>query len=107
MDTPLYIDKQYIDQNLFNNNASYQNESIAEAMIQLCGTGLLNADSTMFSVPSMVATITFAADFMILFDYPQTAMSGAHGTTPNSDTQIYTVNLASYVPPTGTQTVYI
>jgi hypothetical protein len=108
MDTPSFAIGQYIDQNALNSAGSVLSQSTATGFSNLVGQGLINFDGVEFSATDMTVDIKFPTNFVAVFNSSTAlGLSCAHGTTPGSDTQEYSVDLASYVPTTGSQTVYI
>lgn len=105
MDTPIFSTKQYLNAAIFNTYAGIVTSSVVNALTALCGIGIINYEQIDFTTPTaLVQNITFGTDVQVIFP---AGISQAHGTTPNSDTQNYTIDLTPYVPVSGSQLVLI
>jgi hypothetical protein len=105
MDTPIYSPKQYLSSTALTTSDSLLSSSVVAAIASLCGSGLIEYEQASFTTPTaLVQNITFGTSFLAIF---ANGLSQAHGTTPNADTQTYSVDLTPLVPITGSQVVYL
>lgn len=104
MDTPVFADGQFV-------NAALLNEAFVsdQADFQFIGDrlhtpGLLSPSTLVFTPTNLVVQIQAPAPFAVLFG--NGTLTGAHGTVDGADTTTYNLNFASFVPGSGSQTVY-
>lgn len=105
MKTPVYTRYEYVDATAFSLAASQLVGNVGLLGDAAVIGGLFNNDSMTTSSSGLVLTVNLPAPFGIINNAG--AVAQAHGTVTNQDTSTYTVNFASFVPGTGSQTVYL
>ena len=105
MQTPQYTDYQFVSAPLLTGAETQTAFSIEDITNTLFTTGLVNASALTFTESGLNVTATFGATVRVVFGGG--AMAGGYGTVPGATSNVYTVNLASFVPGGGSTTVYI
>ena len=105
MDTPLFIDGQFV-------NATLLNQAIQQLIGGMSGVGqflhtpgLINPSAMTVNTIGLQVTIQLPDPFAVLFGNGRVA--DAHGTADGADTTSYLLNLSTLVPPSGSRTVYV
>jgi hypothetical protein len=107
MKYPVFFPNQYVDQNLLNNSIGVVMDSIYDIAAAAQSTaGLLNASSLAFTTNnSLTVSLSAPKPFYIVF--PNGTIVSANGTTDGASSSTYSLDFTSYVPASGSQTVYI
>jgi hypothetical protein len=106
MRSPIFSPRQFLDPTTLNTSFSTVLNGVADAFgYSTTSQGLLNPSDLSFSSSGLNLTVTANPPFAILFGNGIVApfLGMSSGGTTNS----VTLNLSSYVPSTGSQTVYI
>jgi len=106
MRSPIFSPRQFLDPTTLNTSFSTVLNGVADAFGYLTTSqGLLNPSDLSFSSSGLNLTVTANPPFAVLFGNGIVApfLGMSSGGTTNS----VTLNLSSYVPSTGSQTVYI
>jgi hypothetical protein len=106
MRSPIFSPRQFLDPTTLNTSFSTVLNGVADAFgYSTTSQGLLNPSALSFSSSGLNLTVTANPPFAILFGNGIVApfLGMSSGSTTNS----VTLNLSSYVPSTGSQTVYI
>ena len=112
MITPQTIEYEFVNSTIFNNAFGIIVSSIEEPLSNdiFFIPGLINQGSLAFSFNgNLIVTLTMVNSGVSAFKtlFQTGAISGALGTTSGTTTNIYNVDLTSFVPVSGNQTVYI
>ena len=105
MDTPQFTDGQFVNGSLLNGAFASAIANEKANSNEMHYPGLYNPSSLVFTPSSLVVQIQAPSPFAVLFG--SGSLAGAHGTTAGADTSTYSLNMASFVPGSGSQTVYI
>ena len=105
MDTPQFSDGQFVNGSLLNTAMSSLFSDLAFIGKELHTGGLLSTTSLTITPSNLILTIQAPAPFAVLFGAGY--LVGAHGTVAGADTTTYTLNMASFVPGSGSQTAYV
>jgi hypothetical protein len=106
MRSPIFSPRQFLDPTTLNTSFSTVLNGVADAFgYSTTSQGLLNPSDLSFSSSGLNLTVTANPPFAVLFGNGIVApfLGMSSGGTTNS----VTLNLSSYVPSTGSQTVYI
>jgi hypothetical protein len=102
---PLYSDAEFVGATQLNNSATVVYAGQQEDLIATHSPGLINPSTVTVTASGMVFTFTCGSTFAGVFG--NGFLGRAFGTTAGSTTNVYTVDLTSYVPGSGSQVVYI
>lgn len=106
MRLPSFTNQQFIDQTVLNSAFSTGLQSTSDALsYSVTSYGLLNAQNLAFSSSNLNLTLTASTGFAAVFS--SGVLATLLGNTNGSTTNTVTLNLSSFVPSTGSQTVYI
>src|SRR5690348_6624373 len=105
MDTPQFTDGQFVNGSLLNGAFASAIANEKANSNEMHYPGLYNPSSLVFTPSSLVVQIQAPSPFAVLFG--SGSLAGAHGTTAGADTSTYSLNMASFVPGSGSQTVYL
>lgn len=106
MDSPLFSDSEFLDQNVLNAAFGLGYLSAQQITDLTNSPGLINPASTLVITPSgLNITVAAPAPFAVLFG--NGALAQAFGNTNGATSSSYTVNLSSLVPGSGSVTVYV
>lgn len=105
MQTPQYADYQFVSATLLTGAETQTASSIQDITNNLFTAGLVNPTAITFNITGLVVSVTFGTNARVLFD--NGIMAGGYGVTAGATDPIYAINLASFVPGTGSTTVYI
>lgn len=104
MRNPNFFDGQFVSATTETEAFSQVSTGVAEILDSIFTTGVFNLDSASFTVSNLSLTCDLG-DVAVLFEGG--TLARAYGTTNGSTTSVYTLDLSSYVPSSGTATVYI
>lgn len=106
MQYPIFNDHAYLNAVLFNNaiDPLENNETLSNQTLYLPGI-IPQSQSSWYSTSGLTVTATFPTNFAILFSTGQ--LSYPLGVNNGSTSNIYSVNLTSFIPSSGSQTVYV
>lgn len=104
MDTPQFADGQFVNAALLNTALGSIESDFAFIGDELHTPGLLSPSTLVFTPTNLVVQIQAPSPFAVLFGNGN--LVGAHGTVAGADTTTYSLNFASFVPGSGSQTVY-
>jgi hypothetical protein len=102
---PLYSDAEFVGATQLNNSATVVYAGQQEDLVATHSPGLINPGTVAVTASGMVFTFTCGSNFAGVFG--NGFLGRAFGTTAGSTTNVYTVDLTSYVPGSGSQVVYI
>ena len=107
--TPNFTDFQFVNASLLNTAAGYTNASRQDVLANGFTPGLYSPSGISFGVSALVLTVTFANSGTSLprVLFGTGILSGGYGTIAGSISSVYAVNTATYVPVSGSQTVYV
>jgi hypothetical protein len=105
MQYPQFSDSEFLSAAVLNAAASVTANSADEIGLALHTPGLANAGALTINPSGLTITITAGSSFRVLFS--SGVIAGANGTSNGSTTNVYTVNLASLVPGSGSVAVYV
>jgi hypothetical protein len=105
MDLPIFSDSEFLDQNVLNAAFNLSYTSAKQITTLTNSFGVINPSSLTFTPSALTVTVAAPSPFAVLFIGG--VLTGAHGTTNGADTSTYVVNMAPFVPTSGTVTVYI
>lgn len=106
MQLPIFTNQQFLDQTTLNTSFQTLNTGI-EGLISnsVTSAGLLNTGDLSFSSSGLTLTVTATSSFAVIFS--NGVVSNFLGTTAGQTSDSVSLNLSSFVPSTGSQTVYI
>jgi hypothetical protein len=99
MDTPLFIDGQFVNATLLNQAIQQITGSLSDIGSFLHTPGLINPSALTFTPSGLNVIINAPDPFAVLFGNGRVA--DAHGTADGADTTTYVVSLGSFVPTSG------
>jgi hypothetical protein len=102
---PIYNDAEFVGTTQFNAAAGAVYNGQLDDLIATHIPGVINPAAVTVTATGLIFTFTCTTSFGGLFS--NGFIGRPWGTTAGSTTQVYTVNMASFVPGTGTQVVYI
>lgn len=105
MDIPLFIDGEFVNGTLLNNAASGIAADFELLGYELHSPGLISPGSLTITPSNLVLSITTPSPFAVMFS--SGIVATATGTVNGADTDTYSLNLSSFVPGSGSQTVYV
>ena len=106
MQTPNFANNQFVDQTALNTAFGAVSGSLATLAAETFALpGLLRPEWLSFSASGMVVTVQVPPPAGVVTGPGVVAL--AHGTTPGSDTQTYSVDFTSLVPASGSVTAYL
>jgi hypothetical protein len=100
-----YFDDEFVTAAALNAGVAAESASLAALASGMFRVGLLNPDAASFSVSGLSVTASLPQPFATLFG--SGVLSNAHGTTDGADTQSYTTDFSSFIPGSGSVTVYL
>ena len=103
--TPVWEDYQFVSASALNAAAAQVAASIEDVGTSLFNPGIVNSAAITFSEASLVVTVTFGSTARVLFD--NGTLAGGYGNTADASSGVYSVNMASLVPGSGSQTAFI
>lgn len=105
MDTPQFTDDQFVNGALLTSAMTELQGNFSTIGSTLHTAGLLDPSALVFTPTNLVLQIQAPSSFAVLFG--NGLVVGAHGTANGADSSTYSLNLASLVPGSGSQTVFI
>lgn len=103
--SPNFSQKQFLQASVFNTAMASILSASHDTNARFHSVGLVNPADATYSIASLVVTADLPSPFAI--EFGSGALSYAHGTVTNADTQTYAVNFAPFVPASGSSTVYM
>ena len=105
MEQPYFSIGEYLGQNQFNSMADTVQGAIETANSVLSSPGLINSSDLSLSASGLTLNISAPLPFWILFS--NGILASANGTTNGQTSDSATVDCSSFVPSSGSVTVYI
>lgn len=100
-----FNDSDFVDADILNSEVSYQMQGDAAIGTSLHTAGCVGQSYFLAYTTGMQLTLILGAPFGVLFGTGQLAYG--HGTTNGTDSGSYALDLSSFVPSTGSVTVYV
>ena len=105
MQVPTFSDFLFVSAALLNDAAAQVQASVEDITATVFSPGLVNQSAIVLTPSLLTVGVTFGSTARVVFG--SGVLAGGYGTINGQTSGTYTVNLASFVPGTGSQTVYI